>query len=306
MLRLGLLLATLVALPAQAVIEEGQRRGRQARAAALASARARKRRGRRARPSGSGQAVMRSGAAGRRGVAVQPGLDVQQRPRGRSQRSMGGVLLPCRRRAGVRAGATHARSRRWRADLRARLHARSRAAQGGGQGATATRTGRPRRGADRGGARIVAAADRQPGQGHCAHLQGAPTTRAVGDPDRVELRHRGAVAQKCQRADAADPRDRARASACATPTTRRKTCAAAPPTCNGCLLITRATSRWRPRPTTPREGAVDRYRGVPAVCRDPRLCAQGGRSCSGACFHPFDATVTEPSPRFSAIKSLSR
>jgi hypothetical protein len=45
----------------------------------------------------------------------------------RAQRSVGRVLLPCGRRAGLTSRPAHARAGRWAADLRARLHARARA-----------------------------------------------------------------------------------------------------------------------------------------------------------------------------------
>ena len=68
----------------------------------------RTRRRRRTRRRARRGAVLRGRAARRRRVAVQPRLDVHQRPRRRAQRRDGGVLLPRRRRAGLRAGAAHA------------------------------------------------------------------------------------------------------------------------------------------------------------------------------------------------------
>jgi soluble lytic murein transglycosylase-like protein len=52
------------------------------------------------------------------------------------------------------------------------------------------------------------------------------------------------------------------------------------------------------------EGAVNRYRGVPPYA-ETRAYVRKVVDLFGAYFHPFDASVTEPSPQLSAIKSIA-
>jgi soluble lytic murein transglycosylase-like protein len=52
------------------------------------------------------------------------------------------------------------------------------------------------------------------------------------------------------------------------------------------------------------EGAVNRYRGVPPYA-ETRAYVRKVVDLFGAYFHPFDASVTEPSPQISAIKGLA-
>jgi hypothetical protein len=80
---------------------------------------------------------------------------------------------------------------------------------------------------------------------------------------RVELRSHGALGEGRARAHAADSRDGRSASRSATRTTSATTCAAACRTCAGCSRTTAARSASRRPRTTPGEGAVDRYGGVP-------------------------------------------
>jgi soluble lytic murein transglycosylase-like protein len=51
------------------------------------------------------------------------------------------------------------------------------------------------------------------------------------------------------------------------------------------------------------EGAVNRYRGVPPYA-ETRAYVRKVVDLFGAYFHPFDASVTEPSPQLSAIKGV--
>jgi TPR repeat protein len=52
------------------------------------------------------------------------------------------------------------------------------------------------------------------------------------------------------------------------------------------------------------EGAVNRYRGVPPYA-ETRAYVRKVIDLFGAYFHPFDASITEPSPQLSAIKGLA-
>jgi soluble lytic murein transglycosylase-like protein len=52
------------------------------------------------------------------------------------------------------------------------------------------------------------------------------------------------------------------------------------------------------------EGAVNRYRGVPPYA-ETRAYVRKVIDLFGAYFHPFDATVTEPSPQLGAIKGIA-
>jgi hypothetical protein len=52
------------------------------------------------------------------------------------------------------------------------------------------------------------------------------------------------------------------------------------------------------------EGAVNRYRGVPPYA-ETRAYVRKVVDLFGAYFHPFDASVTEPSPQLSAIKGIA-
>jgi soluble lytic murein transglycosylase-like protein len=51
------------------------------------------------------------------------------------------------------------------------------------------------------------------------------------------------------------------------------------------------------------EAAVNRYRGVPPYA-ETRAYVRKVVDLFGAYFHPFDASVTEPSPQLTAIKSV--
>jgi hypothetical protein len=52
------------------------------------------------------------------------------------------------------------------------------------------------------------------------------------------------------------------------------------------------------------EGAVNRYRGVPPYA-ETRAYVRKVVDLFGAYFHPFDASVTEPSPQLSTIKGIA-
>ena len=52
------------------------------------------------------------------------------------------------------------------------------------------------------------------------------------------------------------------------------------------------------------EGAVNRYRGVPPYA-ETRAYVRKVLDLFGAYYHPFDASVTEPSPQISAIKGIA-
>ena len=130
--------------------------------------------------------------------------------------------------------------------------------------------------------------------------QVSPHVRARDHSRRVELRSECALAEERAGPDAAHSRRPRRASTSRSRSTPCRTSAAASRTCAGCSRTSRATWRWSPPPTTPAKARSRSIGGVPPYA-ETRAYVQRIKRYFRRDRHPFDATVTEPSPELWRI-----
>ncbi len=113
------------------------------------------------------------------------------------------------------------------------------------------------------------------------------------DPER-------ALDQERAGPDAARPRDIGAVQRQEAVRSGRRTFAAGSPICAGCSRISGATSRWSPPRTMPAKARWSAIGGIPPYA-ETRAYVQRIKRYFRRDSHPYDATVTDPSPELSRI-----